>query len=154
MGLFDSLEASPRNHADNVYDPATWFPAINISMSAITVEDLSELPERLRSLPIHKVQRMQAAVASAKSLFQYRWVLGRSYGIDKTLLISSVCNCPRFESCMFAKEVTDPSAYVCEMQEGDEGRYISTFCHVTFSCFAGDWNWKLKVNVLSQHQTS
>ena len=72
VGKWRSLEASPHEAVPSVYDPAFWFPAANISEVVIPVEDLSELPRKLRGLPEADVRRRQARLAEAQPLFRYR----------------------------------------------------------------------------------
>ena len=72
VGEWQSLEASPYDHASSNYDPIFWFPAINVSGVAINIEALSQLPEILNGLPNEEVQRKQSALAEAQPLFRYR----------------------------------------------------------------------------------
>ncbi len=72
IGKWDTLEASPHEAVSNVYDPIFWFPAINVSEVAISVEDLGQVPEKLRGLPEEDVWRRQARLAEAQPLFRYR----------------------------------------------------------------------------------
>ena len=74
IGKWASLEASPHKAVVNVYDPSFWFPAINISEVAILVDDLAQLPEKLRALPEADVRHRQRRLAEAQPLFRYRYV--------------------------------------------------------------------------------
>ena len=72
IGDYTSLEDSPYERASGVYDPVFWFPALNVSEVAMTLENLEQLPEKLRGLPEEEVQRKQARLAEAQPLFRYR----------------------------------------------------------------------------------
>ena len=72
IGIWASLEASPHEAVSNVYDPIFWFPAVDISEMAIPVDDLAQLPEKLRGLPEADVRHRQARLAEAQPLFRYR----------------------------------------------------------------------------------
>ena len=72
IGRWTSLEASPHKAVINVYDPIFWFPAFNVSEVAIPVDDLAQLPEKLKELPEEDVRRRQARLAEAQPLFRYR----------------------------------------------------------------------------------
>lgn len=74
VGVWQTLEESPYDHASSNYDPIFWFPAVNVSSVAIHVEGLSQLPKILNDLPDEEVQRMQSALANTHPLFSYRSV--------------------------------------------------------------------------------
>lgn len=72
VGVWNSLKESPYNATKHIFDPVFWFSRVNVSEVAMHMEDLAQLPGKLRALPDQAVQRMQAALHQAQPLFRYR----------------------------------------------------------------------------------
>ena len=72
VGRWSDLGESPFSNATSVFEPIFWFPEVNVSQVAIDVEDIAELPAKLRAIPAVDIQRMQSHLAQAQPSFRYR----------------------------------------------------------------------------------
>ena len=72
VGKWSNLQESPFDNATSVFEPIFWFPEVNISQVAIDIDDMAELPAKLRAIPAADVRRMQSSLAEAQPFFRYR----------------------------------------------------------------------------------